>query len=301
MNNKIATGIWLVFIGIVILLHNTGVFHFNFWIWKDYWPLALVAVGISLLLQNRRNGMLISTVCNVAICVFLLIMGISTKNSHRTTTRYQSDYILEEGSQSASLKMPDSISQAQLTISGGAAAYKMISLKDSSNLIEASSRNPMMSIELDGDDKGKYTFRTTTEASPSEENTATINYALSTRPIWDLNLEIGAVNFKGDFSKHNLSALAINAGAANIQLKLGKPIKKDQVIDINTAASKITISIPKESAYTVTSKNFMSSNKFQGAHKIKKGHYSTDSYKDANASYMIQINGAANNFSVNTY
>src|SRR5690606_42094432 len=79
MRGTISTGIWLVFFGIVALLHNFDVVHFNFYAILKYWPLIIISVGINLMFQYKNFGTAIIIAANVAICAFLAVIGYTSE------------------------------------------------------------------------------------------------------------------------------------------------------------------------------------------------------------------------------
>lgn len=297
MNNKIATGVWLVFIGIVVLLHNLDIIHFNFYAIIKYWPLAIVSVGISLLLQNRPHGILISTACNILICAFLVIVGtISNDTSHLSG----STHYAQGGQQSVHVDKDENIEKAELNINGGAASFKLAASTDSSKLFHAwtDSPNVKLTLKSSGNTKKKITLDTDIKRNNNKNN---IDFYLHPSPIWDLELNLGAASFNADFSPYDLKSLDLNSGASAMNMTFGQPKNGTTNIEINTAASSIAIKVPKGTAYFVESANILSSTKFEGAKKIKGREYATDNYDQETNRYKIELTGAANSFSISTY
>ena len=299
MNNKIATGIWLVFIGAVILLHNTEVIHFNFYAIMKFWPLAIVSVGVSLLLQNRPHGVLISTVCNVLICSFLVFKGTTT--SEHTYTNGTAGIGTEAQSQRVAVDYDSNVEQVKLYLNGGAASFHLVTPVDSGKLIAAWTDSPSIGLQIDesGADHKEIVFEAKHRDNRSKKNS--IEFYLHPAPLWDLELNVGAANFQADLSTYRLQALAINAGASNMGITFGEPTLEHTKIEINTGASNLKLQIPEGVAYRVVGKNVMSSTRYEGAEKVSKGVYETGNYQNAARKYDIELNGAANSSSINTY
>lgn len=300
MNNKIATGIWLVFIGIVILLHNMDVIHFNFYAIIKYWPLAIVSVGISLLLQNRPNGVLISTACNILICAFLIIIGMTSNDYSHLSREVSSNHNGTSASQAVHVDLEDNIGQAKLNINGGAATFAMVESTDTSKLFQAWTNNPSVQLKLksSGDETKKITLNT--DIKGNNKNNA-ISFYLHPSAIWDLEINLGAATFNADFTPYTIQSLEINSGASSMDMKFGQPREGTTDIEINTGASSIDIRLPKGIAYYVEGTNVLSSTRFEGAKRVKKGEYTTDNYGQASHRYKIKLTGAANSFSISTY
>ncbi|MFD2742714.1 MULTISPECIES: LiaI-LiaF-like domain-containing protein [Sphingobacterium] len=299
MNNKIATGIWLVFIGAIILLHNMDIIHFNFYAIIKYWPLAIVSVGISLLLQNRPHGVLISTVCNILICSFLVYQG--AVGDDRAYTNNEAGIDAKAQNQRVAVDFLPEVEQVKLHLNGGAANFKLVAPEDSTKLIAAWTDSPSVGLRLDesGNTEKEVVFEAKHRDSRSKKNT--VEFYLNPTPLWDLEFNVGAVNFKADFSIYRFQSLAINAGASNIGFTFGAPTLENTKIEINTGASNLSLRIPKGTAYRVVGKNVMSSTRYEDAEKVGKGVYETKNYHTATTKYDIEVNGAANSSSINTY
>ncbi len=299
MNNKLGFGIWLVFAGAIILLHNLDIIDFNFYAIMKLWPLAIVSVGLSLLLQNRPNGVLISMICNIAICSFLTFKGLT--DNETTHKNRISNIDSNEQAQRVAINNEASVESVKLHINGGAAGFKMVKPTDKSKLFAAWTDSPNIRLDLreSGTTNKELFFDAKHDDSRSKKNS--IDFSLHSDPLWDLEVNVGAASFKADFSPYRLQNLNINAGASNMSLVFGQPENENTNIEINTGASSVKLEIPDDAAYRVTGKNVISSTKYEGAKKVGNGIYQTPNYNSASKKYDIQLNGAANSISVSTY
>lgn len=302
MNNKISAGVWFVFIGLVVLLHNLNVIHFNFYAIIKYWPLALVSVGVSLLLQGKKNGALISTAANILICIFLIIVGTTSndyshleKSRHTVSASYEDDYKTVRASRN-----PDTRT-AEIEINGGAVSYSISDATADGALFEATTSNPGITLTLDEKDGARNALSLDMEIQGERSNKKPIQVRLDSTAIWDITFNVGAVSVDGDFSPYQIQSFGVNSGASSFKLKFGEPQNGITNIKISTAASSIKLSIPKDVAYSVKSENLLSSIKINGAKKKGDGNYQTDGYAEAENKYQIEIVGAANSFALNTY
>ena len=305
MKNKISTGIWLIFFGVIVLLHNFKVIDFNFYaIWK-YWPLLLVSIGLNLLLQNRQNGNIILAVFNVIVCVFLTVIGVTSKDSFSfnwtktsntitTTTEY------EDAQSSVDYPYNDAIEEATLELNLGAASLSLGGSNDI-DLLRSTSNSDYLGLKLEseGDDiHKKLILNSAIKDGGGKKNS--INLSLNTQPIWNLEFNIGAAKFDADLTKHKFKNLEINAGAASFDIKLGEPQVKISKIEISTAASNCEINIPKDAACQIDMDSFLSSKKFDGFVKVG-DKQQTPNFDTASKKYIIEISGAVNSLKINSY
>lgn len=300
MNNKIATGIWLVFIGLVVLLHNLHVIDFNFIGAIKYWPLLLVSIGIGFLLQNRKNTAWILTACNIIICSFIFYQGVTSKDTifdSFTAVSDDAEFIPANSIGKSSEGIAERIT---LKFNGGAAKYIMNTDISTDSLFRASTDSPNSSLSLSNTDEiNNFTINTQIKSSKYAKNK--IFVGLNPNHIWDLEYNIGAASISADFKKLKLGSLSINSGATSLDMYLPVPIEGDHLIDINTAASSIKLFLPKGADCSVETDSFLSSNKFEDVDisddKIRK----TSGYDKSNSRYTIKVDGAANSLTILRY
>ncbi len=299
MNKKVGTGIWFIFFGVIILLDNFDVIDFNFYALLDYWPLIIIAVGIHILLQNRRNGALWSAVVNLAMCIFLLYIGL-------TSTKRLNLPIFTSGSASqdttalkdtVTLPFSPTVKTASLTFDLGAATLILDSLP-SYDLVQATSPygDAGLKIENSLKDARSYIEITgiTRKASTQQNN---INLSLNTVPVWSLKFNMGAANFTGYLTPYTFSDIEINAGVTSLTLYLGMPQLPQSTIEINTAASSCTVTLPKAATCIIEHDSMLSSQTLKGFVKDGKM-YKTENYDDKANKYILKIKGAANSIAI---
>lgn len=299
MKSKISTGIWLVFFGIVALLDNFNIIDFNFYAIIKYWPLLIVSLGINLIFQYKNYGTAVIIAVNVAICVFLTIVGYTSKDTinwtkkitYNTTTTTNSS----ETSQNIHVPLTDENKNPKLTFNIGASKVEIDD--KTTELLEAKSESKNLGFSLD---KTGNSIELNAISNDKNAKNHTVNLALNNKAIWDLSFNIGAAKFTADFSTLTIEKLEINSGAANVNIKLGHPAVEKSKLEINTAASSCKISLPQDAACAVEMTTILSNNKLAGF--TKKGDlWVTDNYDTATQKYMIEINGAANSLKIDRY
>lgn len=300
MNNKISTGIWLIFLGLVILLHNLDIMPFNFYAIVKFWPLALVSLGISLLLQNRPYGSIITAATNLLICIYLLVVGATSHHQRsdqgidlRRETTHDGRYRKQVSTEYRETNT------AAIEINGGATKYIVKSAADTTKLFQALTDSPNIHLKLDERTGNKLGLDMQIKGNIS--NTDVVELYLHPHPQWDIVFNVGAASVDGDFSGHRFKKFVISSGASSFKIKYGKPTDGISKIEINTAASNIKILLPKDVEYLVKSENVLSSTKINGNKRKGSGSYKTSNYNEATHKYYIEVTGAANSFSLDTY
>ncbi|MHC8949084.1 LiaI-LiaF-like domain-containing protein [Sphingobacterium hungaricum] len=307
-SNTIISGIWLVFIGLVVLLHNFDIIDFNFWAIIKLIPLLIIALGINLIVQNKPYGGYITIGVNVVICSVLLIKGLTTpRDSYSSQDLFSENISINDNKDEDMVQRVESIyendEKAKLIFNGGSGNY-VFEQKDSAKLFEAWSINDKMGIELNTtkkDNEQKTLIVNSKSFGKSKNRTNTTYFTLHKNPIWDLEFNIGAANFTCDLSGYKISNMNINSGAANMKLTLGEPLNGVTKIEIATAASKIYLKLPKDAACSYTQESILSSKKISGFDIQEGDVYKTSNFDEATNRYEIDLTGAANSFEVTRY
>ncbi|MFZ4261717.1 LiaI-LiaF-like domain-containing protein [Sphingobacterium sp. HJSM2_6] len=303
MNNKIASGIWLVFFGIVFLLHNFRIIDFNFYSLINLWPLLLISVGVTLLLQNRPNSKIIIILSNVLLCGFIFFKGVTSNDGLIPFINVTND---DNESFIANNRVTQSLNEeegtARMELNAGAAKFIIDSEVESQLLIDASTASKNSSLDLkSSDQQGNHVELTTQVKSSKSNNNNTFFVHLNDKPIWDLEYNLGAANIQADFKKLKLGSLSINSGATNLSIYLPTPTQETSQIELNTAASSIKLYLPKGAACKVETETIFSNNKFEDVPVVEDKARKTTDYDLATHKYHIVVEGAANSLSILRY
>ncbi|HXH99102.1 MAG TPA: DUF5668 domain-containing protein [Sphingobacteriaceae bacterium] len=312
-SDKIVWGLVFVFIGSILLLDNFGVIDFSWGaVWR-LWPLLLIIWGVELMFSGKNNpaGPWIAGVVTLVALIFAGYYGATHASDDslwlknlkwnrggrvHNSAKFKSNSFSEPFS--------DSIKIAELNITGGATTYR---LKDStSNLFDADIKQQF----------GNYSLTRTTRDSievlflkmPDSAHTRgsrnfdlnKVEMKLNNKPVWDINLEMGAGKADFDLSKFKISRLNIEGGAASFQIKLGEPQTSTNVT-VETGVSKVKISVPSSVGCLIKVDSGLSSNDFDGFNKQNDNTYITDNYGSSSKRIIINLEGGISDFEVNRY
>ncbi len=305
MNNKIATGIWLVFAGLVFLLHNMKVIDFNFYGIINLWPLILVSIGISLLLQGRTYSKYIVIASNIILCGIIFYKGITSKDTFYDRLGNievnTGDDIEGPFTQVVSQDLSEDTETAKLTINGGAAKYNFSAGKDSSLILDAKTAQATASLNLQSKGEKNVSMELTSKMKNNKYNNSLIEVALNSKPVWNLEFNVGAAAITGDFKHMRIGKLEVNSGASSLNLHLPKPSDGVCDIEVNTAASKVILYLPKGAACQVETDALFSNNKYEDVDVVKDDVRKSKNFDQETNKYDIKVRGAANSLSILRY
>ena len=303
---KIIWGLVLVFIGSILLLQNLDIVQFNWQVIFRFWPAVLILIGANFLFSrdDSATGGYISSVLTLLVLGFITYQGITTKSDRLywsdndelgTSHEFESSVFTEPYS--------DSISKAVLNISGGATQY--IIEDTTTHLFQADVRKNFGNYSLlstNSDSRSELNFKmkgkTSWKLNDKHGNKAVLK--LNSKPIWDINVEMGAGTTRFDLTPYKINTLHIEGGAASFKIKLGLPNQTTNV-SVETGASKIEIAIPKAAACKINVESGLSSNDFQGFVKRADGSFTTENYTDASKAIVINMQGGLSKFEVDRY
>ncbi|MFZ4740658.1 MAG: LiaF transmembrane domain-containing protein [Bacteroidales bacterium] len=292
-------GIVLIAIGIMIILKNMDIVHFNWFAIMQLWPLLLVIWGISIIPVKDYIKFILS--------LLTLIVGIFLINYYQCNDSFcwnwkYSDEKANWKEQKMEENYDSTITMAVLQLDAVAGDFnidgttnKLISFESSGNIgdynLNTSTNDSMKVVEIGIENN-------VVKMSNNQKGNKT-KIALNPNPIWDLDLEAGASNVNFNLSEFKVRNIDFDGGASNIELKIG--IKQTNVnIKIEAGASSIKVLIPKESGCEFEGDNVLSSLNFDGFTKTNGVYRTADFDKAANKIY-INIDAAISKFSIEKY
>ncbi len=312
-NRNIFWGVLLVTIGALFILDNMDILNFSFSALFDLWPLLLVGWGISILPTKP----IYKTIASLAIAVFALSYAATSDKSfwwenniweklenadiHVNRDDYQSD---EETFYTFKFDedMDTTITEVKLVMDVAAGKFRidepeldhLISFDAYSNIgpynsnMVTNGSQAEIFISMDGATIKKGTNR----------NRATIK--LNPDVNWDLNFDIGAADFRGDFREFKISNIDIDGGASSVRIKIGDLLKQITV-KIDAAAASIKLDIPRSAACRVKSDSFLVDLDLENFTKGEDGYYISDNYNESEQIIEIEINAAISQLEINRY
>lgn len=313
---KVIWGLILIFIGTVFLLSNFGLITF-YWgsVWR-FWPIVFILIGANMLFSrlNSSTGSILSISFTLLILIFIGYQGTSPKNTRMGKSWFGFEHRDSdtEGKDGASWNTTNTFTEpfvgntkrAELNITGGATSYK---LEDTTaNLFDAEVKQQYGNYTLEKTSKDSIevlNFRMREKnrkwnIDEMDGNEAQIQ--LNTKPVWDINVEVGAGEIRFDLSSFKIEKLYLKGGAASFNVKLPEPETHTDV-SVETGVAEVVIKIPQTSGCSITVETGLSSKDFVGFRKQADGSYQTSNYNSAAKKIRINLKGGLSSFEVNRY
>ena len=301
-----------MFAGIVILLDNFGVIDFNWGaIWR-LWPLLLIIWGAELVFSNRKNpaGPWIVGGITLATLIFAGYYG-STHVSDDSRWVRNFRWNREGGHGHSEFKTDrfsepysDSISRAELNIQGGATTYRLSN--STSNLFEAEIKHQYAKYSLTRTSRDSVEVLSlkvpdsTNIRGPHNFSLNKVEMQLNVKPLWDINLQMGAGKADLDLSAFKIANLNIEGGASSFEIKLGE-LQANSNVTVEAGVSKVRISVPASVGCIIKVDSGLSSNKFDGFNKRDDGTYITNNYNSSGKKISVNLEGGVSDFEVHRY
>ncbi|UFH56973.1 LiaI-LiaF-like domain-containing protein [Spirosoma sp. KNUC1025] len=203
--------------------------------------------------------------------------------------------------------MDASTHEAVLKLSGGAGRF--IISNPTSELIKADARQTvgMYSMSVDRD---PATHIPTIELKPKDEHQHIdlkdgdfenrMDIHLNDKPIWTMDVALGAGQGDLDLSAYAVKSLKLGAGAADLDLKLGA--KVDQAdIKLDVGAASVTVHVPKEVGCRIKKDGALNVEQLDDFTNVGGGEYVSPGYDASSKKMLIRFDGGISRFKVVRY
>jgi hypothetical protein len=300
-------GVILILVGILFTLENLNLIYFNVReLWR-LWPVILILWGISIVPADKwiRIGLVLVVLAGSVF--FMLDRAVEWENDHDYVFEWNDDqdrYEKEEyvGNQQFDIAYEDSTEFATLNME--AAAGSFILLDTTSSLLRFSQNKSSIRYEYFAKkvgDRVKVNIEAANgRSSFGNKSDGKVSLELNTKPLWDINLEVGAAQLKFDLSPYQIRKLKLESGAASLNLRFGDKYPETKV-NVEAGASKIVIEIPKESGCDLEVSAVFSGKRIEGFEKIDHGHYQTPNFSTADNKVYLDVNAAVSSYSIIRY
>ncbi|GAB2592745.1 LiaI-LiaF-like domain-containing protein [Spirosoma areae] len=197
--------------------------------------------------------------------------------------------------------------EAVLKLAGGAGRF--IISGPSSELIKADTKQSVGTYSMSVD-RDETTHIPTIELKPTEEHQEfdlkdgdfenRVDVHLNARPVWTMDIALGAGQGDLDLSDYVVKSLKIGAGAADLDLKLGA--KADQSdIKLDVGAASVTVRVPKEVGCRIEKDGALNLEQLDDFTDVGGGKFVSPGYDAAPKKMTIRFNGGISRFKVVRY
>jgi hypothetical protein len=302
-HQNIFWGVVLILIGSLVLLDRLGVFIFEWAMVRQLWPVLLILWGISIL---PTKGF-IKLILAFAVAGISIIIYHQRAPETRTEWRrfeFKRDSQIQDRDQIAQYfnePYDETISRAKLTLDAGAGSFKL-SASDG-NLIGFDKKRSTLRYDFrveSFNEEATVRISQNSDIHIGKNNRNDVEIMLHPSPVWSTDFNIGAGSFDFDFSDLRVDKIKMDGGAASIEFKIGDLLAETSV-EINTAASSITLYLPKEAGAVLRSNAVLSSRNIEGFERISRGQYQTGNFEEAVQKIDISMDAAVSSFTVKWY
>jgi hypothetical protein len=302
--SNIFWGVILIFIGVLFILQNLNVIHFN-WIhlWR-LWPVILVLWGVSILPAHSLIKVFLTLVVLGGTVYFMVDQTVIWDDPANFKIEKWDDWEFDEStpvSQSFSIPYDDSVSSAMLELDLAAGAFYIDDMTD--NLIDFNKKGNKVKYAYNvkrTDERAVISIEREDSRVVTGKSKHRVTLNLNTEPLWDLNLDVGAAALEFDLSDFKVKNLDIDGGAAALEIILGDK-HNDSYVNIDAGASSIELSIPESSGCDLKISSVLSGKSINGFEKLEHGHYRTDNFAEAENKIFIEVDAAVSSYEINRY
>ncbi|HEY9115298.1 MAG TPA: DUF5668 domain-containing protein [Bacteroidales bacterium] len=293
-------GVILVFVGVLFLLQNFDVIHFE-WVslWR-LWPVILILWGVSIIPTNNwiKTGLVVLI---LSLTVYFMIDQSVRWNDQENYNFEAWDDYDSDVDQAYSLGYEDSIPMAILSLDAAAGSF-----------IIGPATDNLLDFETKGG-KVKYNYNLSKTDSITrikieregvnighKNNKHEVLLKLNEDPTWELNFDAGASAMDFDLSNYKVSKLDIDGGAASFKIKLGSEYEITTV-NIDAGASSIEIMVPETSGCDLKISSVLTDRSLKGFEKTDHGHYRTSNFEEAENKIYLNVEAAVSSYSIIRY
>ncbi|GAB4017256.1 LiaI-LiaF-like domain-containing protein [Spirosoma koreense] len=197
--------------------------------------------------------------------------------------------------------------EAVLKLSGGAGRFFISD--PTTELIKADTKQTVGSYSMSVD-RDETTHVPTIELKPTEEHQHIdlkdgdyenrVDIHLNTKPVWTMDVALGAGQGDLDLSQYAVKKLKIGAGAADLDLKLGA--KADQAdVKLDVGAASVTVRVPKEVGCRIEKDGALNLEQLDDFTSLGGGEFVSPGYDAATKKMTIRFDGGISRFKVVRY
>ncbi len=284
-------GIFLIFLGIVLLGKSTGWYEVNISVnlWQ-LWPLLIIFIGLSLLSRGRWSSFIITvvvTIIVIAIVGFMMFFGMGTKNGK-----------ISKNIENISIKKEYGVDSALIRVETGAGRLKIDG--GGQDLIFGEFESDFLMLDTESEVEGdiqKVTIRTTGNwrgfGMPANDLKLSINPDIPVK----IELATGAIDMDINLSEVAAKSIDIDSGVSSLELVMGDKVSSS-IVKINSGVNSIDVTLPRTVGARLTIDAALTSKDLNGFKKLDSNIYESYNYDIADKIIDIDLNVGASSISI---
>ena len=305
-------GVALITLGVLFLGEKLGWFHLDVTDFARFWPLLLILAGINLVLRRTPGGAAALTTVLLAVAVPLAVISAFRTDDRQGAEVYEGQTDETDDERPTPLRrdrfaepMDSSVREATFQFDGGAGTFVIAAAADS--LVEASTRTTVggysmsvnrtpethaAEVSLQLNDNGLHI------RGGKLENRVEVN--LNPAPLWNFDLDFGAGRADLDLTAYAVRTLTLDAGAADVEVKLGDRAAESWV-EIESGVASVTLNVPKTVGCQIELDGALNDSNLEGFSEVGRNLFRTPDYDRAAKKLTIRYEGGLSRVKVKRY
>ncbi|MCF0070318.1 DUF5668 domain-containing protein [Dyadobacter sp. CY261] len=202
-------------------------------------------------------------------------------------------------------EMQDFIQKANFSLEGGAGSFSLNG--NTAKLFEAATKSTVVGFRSNTSinklDNSATVSLKMEEGNVKIKNGEISNQAkiqLNEKPIWNIDLGIGAGKGDFDFSNYKVEKLEVSTGVADMDIRLGDKISTTNV-DIEAGVASVTLEIPESVGCEMRMDGALNAKNMEGLNKVGDGHYRSANFDTAAKKVIVHYEGGLTSINIKRY
>jgi hypothetical protein len=202
-------------------------------------------------------------------------------------------------------EMEDFIQKANFHLEGGAGSFTLNG--NTPKLFEASTKSTIVGF-LSNTSINKLDNSATVNLKMEDGNVKIkkgeisnqANIHLNDKPVWNIDLGIGAGKGDFDFSNYKVEKLKVSTGVADMDIKMGDKVTTSN-IDIEAGVASITLELPRSVGCEMHMDGALNAKNMDDLEKVSNGLYRSAGFEDSAKKIIIRFEGGLTSVNIKRY
>ncbi len=302
-------GVVLVGIGLMFLLRNFDVIHFDWYMLRTLWPVLIILLGVALLPINGLVRVLLALLIVGGSIIYISVKQPESNDFFRFPKNFGWNWDDEHHNKSDDKwseqllyeSYSASTENAVLELDAIAGEFKMETTEE--YLVKFEKEGDLGEYQLFTEEAGssvilRLSMKDQRVRRMNRANKVTIG--LNPNPLWDIKLDAGAAKVDFDLEPFKIDRIEIDGGAASVRLRLGD-LHDNTNLRVEAGAASMVIEIPENSGCEINASTVLSSKSFTGFIDEGNNYHRTENFESAANKIFIRIDAAVSSFKVVRY
>ncbi|KAA6439958.1 hypothetical protein FEM33_09655 [Dyadobacter flavalbus] len=202
-------------------------------------------------------------------------------------------------------EMEDFIQKANFHLEGGAGSFSMDG--NTAKLFEANTKSSMVKF-LANTSINKLDKSATVNLKMEDGNirikkgeiSNQAKIQLNERPVWNIDLGIGAGNGNFDFSNYKVEKLKVSTGVADMKIRMGSKLAESNV-EIEAGVASVTLEIPKTVGCEMHMDGALNAKNMDDMDKVSNGLYRSPDFEQSANKIIVHFEGGLTSINIKRY